>query len=157
MSRAGFYRILCVAALGLFMFFILSGEKELTLSCEEILNSLSLSQELEGLEKQNKKALSKRLEIETEAVEDFVCYASDDIMDVREILILRPSASADKDELLRLIETAAAEKYNTYRDYDSLSASILEKRVTGSKNGVIYYFAHENAQELYSALLKAID
>lgn len=157
MSRAGFCQLLCVILLGVFIAFSLNQEKEIIKSAPEIIQEVTESVSVEGLEEFDKARLSEQFGFSEEYIDSFAYYGSQDIMNVREILVLKLKEGTDGTALTEIIEKRAEDKYNTFKDYDAQAAALLESRVTENENGVIFFIVHENAQTGLEAFTKSID
>lgn len=157
MSRAGFCQLVCVVLLAVFIFFSLSGEKEVTLSAGEIAESITSVMDTENLISFDEVRLEEEFGFKADSFDSFLYMGNEDIMDVREILIIKLKDGADEKAVISAIEKRAEEKYNTFRDYDAVAADILESRVTQSKNGFIFYCAHSDSRQGAQAFLKSTD
>lgn len=155
MSRAGFTQLICVILLAVFIGFSLSGEKEVTKSAAEIAEEITAVIDTENLIYFDDTRLKDEFGFDADSFESWVFIGSEDIMDVREILVIKLSEGADSEAVISVIEKRAEEKLGVYKDYDPLASSILEARVTEINNGVIYYSAHENAREGAEVFLKS--
>ncbi len=156
MSRAGFSQLICVVLLVVFIGFSLSGEKEtVTKSATEIAEEITAVIDTENLINFDEAKLRDEFGFDGDSFDSWVFIGSEDIMDVREILVIKLSEGEDSKAVISAIEKRAQEKYNIYKDYDPLASSILEARVTEERGGVIFYSAHENAREGAEAFLKS--
>lgn len=155
MSRAGFSQLVCVILLVVFIAFSLSGEKEVTKSATEIAEEITAVIDTENLIYFDEVRLKDEFGFDGDSFESWVFIGSEDVMDVREILVIKLTEGTDSQAITSVIEERAEEKYNTYKDYDPLASSILEARVTQVSNGIIYYSAHENAREGAEVFLKS--
>lgn len=157
MSRAGFCQLLCVIFLGVFIAFSLNQEKEIIKSAAEIAQEVTESVSAEGLEAFDEARLSEQFGFSEDDLDSFAYYGSQDIMNVREILVLKLNEGTDGKALTEVIEKRAEDKYNTFKDYDPAAAALLESRVVELKNGVVFFVVHEDAQTGLEAFAKSID
>ena len=157
MSRAGFTQLICVILLVAFIAFSLSGGNDVTVkSATEIAEEITAVIDTENLISFDSMRLRDEFGFDGDSFESWVFIGSEDIMDVREILVIKPAKGADTEEIISVIEKRADEKYNTYKDYDPAASSILEARLTQLSNGVIFYSAHEDAREGAEAFLRSV-
>lgn len=156
MSRAGIVQLICVVLLAVFIGFSLSGDKEVTKSAEEIAEEITAVLDTENLIVFSETRLKDEFGFDAEDFESWAFIGSEDIMDVREILVLRLKKGADTKEYTSVIEKRAEEKYNVYKDYDPVASAVLKGRVTEESSGIIFYSAHENAREGAEVFLKSI-
>lgn len=157
MSRAGICQVLCVVLLAVFIAFSLSQEKEITKSAAEIAEDVTSVINTENLQSFDELRLTEQFGFDTGELESWAYYGSEDIMNVREILVIKVKDGIDSRALAEIIDKRAEEKYNTFKDYDPTAAAILDGRVIENKNGVIFYAADESADEGLEAFLKSID
>lgn len=158
MSRAGFSQLVCVILLAVFIGFSLAGDKEeITKSATEIAEEIKAVIDTENLINFDETRLKDEFGFEADSFDSWVFIGSEDIMDVREILVIKLNEGEDTEAVISVIEKRAEEKYNVYKDYDPLASSILEARVTEERGGVIFYSAHENAREGAEVFLKSTD
>ena len=78
-------------------------------------------------------------------------------MDVREILIIRDSEKAALEKAAKTIEKKSEEKYSTYKDYDPVASSLLEKSVLEISRGAIIYIVHDDAAAGLEAFFKCVE
>lgn len=145
MSKAAVGQLICVVILGIFIALSFFGEGPTEKTAAEIGEAITAKISTEGLQSFDEERLYSQFGLQADSFEGFAYYGSEDIMDVREILVLKEKDETELDKASELIEKKAQEKYNTYKDYDPLAASLLEKRVLENKRGVIIYIVDENA------------
>lgn len=157
MSRAGICQLICVVLLVVFIGFSLSQEKEITKSATEIAQEITFVINTENLQSFDEARLTEQFGFNSDEFDSWAYYGSEDIMNVREILVIKLKEGADSQAVADIIDKRAEEKYNTFKDYDPTAASILDGRVIENKNGFIFYAADESAHAGLEAFLKSID
>lgn len=157
MSKAGFGQLLCIILLLIFIGVSFFGKEDTAKTSEEIAEAVTSQISTEGLEQFGEEKLLSRLGLESKELDSFIYYGSEDVMDVREILIIKGKENSDLDAVAELIGKKAEEKYNTYKDYDPVASALLEKRVIRVSRGAIIYIVHDDAPEGLDAFLKCVE
>ena len=157
MSKAGAGQIICIILLVVFIGVSFFGKADTVKTAEEIAEAVVAELSTEGLQRFDGERLSSQLGIDGGEFESFVYYGSEDIMDVRELLIIRGREASDLEVVKELIEKKAEEKYNTYKDYDPIASALLEKRVIESRRGAVIYIVHGSPSAGLEAFLKCVE
>ena len=157
MSKAGFSQLICVILLAIFIGFSFFSETDTVKTAEEIAVGVTDKVSMEGLQSFDGERLSSQYGIDGEEFESFIYYGSEDIMDVREILIIKGNENSDLKNVTEIISAKAEEKYNTYKDYDPVASSLLENRVIQISKGAIIYIVHDDASLGLEAFLKSVE
>ena len=157
MSKAGFCQVVCVFLLALFISVSFFGKEDTVKTADEIAGAVTAQISTEGLQKFDGERLSSLFGLDSEQFASFVYYGSEDVMDVREILVIRGKEASDLDSVAELIGKKAEEKYNTYKDYDPVASALLEKRVIEADRGAIIYIVHDDAAAGLEAFLKCVE
>ena len=157
MSKSGAGQLICVVLLLAFIGFSFFGETDTVKTADEIAAAVTEKVSTENLMSFSEERLSGQFGISAEEFESFVYFGSEDIMDVREILVLKCKEDTDSEKAVELIQQKAEEKYNTYKDYDPVASALLENRVLQMKKGAIIYIVDENAPSGLEAFLKCVE
>lgn len=156
MSKAGLGQLICVLVLIAFIGFSFFGKEDTAKTADEIGAEVTESISTEGLKKFDSERLALQFGFDGAEFDSFFYYGSEDVMDVREILIIRDSEKSELEAAAEIIEQKAEEKYNTYKDYDPVSSALLEKRVLEAERGAIIYIVHSDAAAGFEAFLKCV-
>ncbi len=157
MSKSGICQILCVVLLVAFISISFFGETDTVKTADEIADAVIGKVSTEGLEKFDEERLAVQFGLDGDDFASFVYYGSEDIMDVREILVIKGNEGNDLGKTAELIEKKAEEKYNTYKDYDALASGLLENRVIEISKGAIIYIVDKDAAAGLEAFLKCVE
>ncbi len=157
MSKAGAGQLICVILLAVFIGVSFFGKGDTVKTADEIAEAVTAEISTEGLQQFGAERLSSQLGLDGTQFESFVYYGSEDIMDVREILIIRAAEKSALDSAAELISKKAQEKYDTYKDYDPVASALLEKRVLENRKGAIIYIVHDDASKGLEAFLKCVE
>ncbi len=157
MSKAGLGQLICIILLVAFIGVSFFGERDTVKTAEEIAAEVTAQVSTEDLTQFDEERLSSQFGLDSKDFDSFVYYGSEDVMDVREILIIKGGENADLESVTELIGNKAEEKYNTYKDYDPVASSLLEKRVIQISRGAIIYIVHDDAAAGLEAFLKCVE
>ncbi len=157
MSKAGTGQLICVILLAVFIGVSFFGKRDTVKTAEEIAEAVNAEVSAEGLKLFDGERLTSQFGLDGGDFGSFVYYASEDIMDVREILVIRGGEDSDLEAVAELIEKKAEEKYNTYKDYDPVASALLENRVIEVRRGAIIYIVHDSAAAGLEAFLKCVE
>lgn len=156
MTKAGFYRILCVVILGVFIAFSLSSEKEIGKTAPQIMEQIVADTEIKELTEGDISHLEEAFGIERADIDSFGYLRSEDIMNVRELAVIKVKEGVDAKKIADTVNKALEEKYNTYKDYDADAAAIIKSRTVKSRSGVVFCAVHESAAAAYEAFRKSL-
>lgn len=157
MSRSGAVQLICVFLLIAFIGVSFFGKEDTDKAAAEIAEAVTAQVSTEGLQEFGSERLFSQLGLSGEDFDSFVYYGSEDIMDVREILIIRGREDSDLDAVKAHIGKKAEEKYSTYKDYDPVASALLEKRVLEVSSGAIIYIVHDDAASGREAFLRCVE
>ena len=157
MSKAGLGQLICAVVLVAFIGFSFFGKSDTLKSADEIGSAVAERINTEGLVPFDEERLLSRLGFDAEGIDSFYYYGSEDVMDVREVLIIKSSEDTELEHYKELISGKAEEKYNTYKDYDPVASALLEKRIIQISRGAIIYIVHDEATEALSAFLSCVE
>ena len=157
MSKAGAVQLICAFILVLFIGVSFFGKENTVKTADEIVEAVTAQISTEGLQKFDGERLFSQFGLDGTQFSSFAYYGSEDVMDVREILVIRAEEKSDLDSAAELIGKKAQEKYNTYKDYDPVASALLEKRVIEADRGAIIYIVHDDAAAGLEAFLKCVE
>ncbi len=157
MSRSGTVQLICVFLLIAFIGVSFFGKEDTDKTAAEIAEAVTAQVSTEGMQEFGSERLFSQLGLAGEDFDSFAYYGSEDIMDVREILIIKGKENSDLDTVTELIGKKAEEKYNTYKDYDPVASALLEKRVIEVSSGAIIYIVHDEASVGLEAFFKCVE
>ncbi|MBQ8502926.1 MAG: DUF4358 domain-containing protein [Clostridia bacterium] len=140
--------IVCLIA---FIMFVNAQDKVSERSAPEVGESVISVMNLEGTVQQNEKGLRKQFGIEAEAPDSFIYYKSEDVMDVRELLIVKVTDSSLGQQMFSKVEKVLTDKKNLFEAYAPQQSALLENAVLVYENSFIFFAVGEDARAAYSA------
>lgn len=157
MSKSGLGQLICVILLVTFIGVSFFSDKSTTKTATEIAAEVTEKLSTDGLVSFDKERLASQLGLNADDFDSFSYYGSEDIMDVREILVIKGKEDTKLKEAADIIADKAEEKYNTYKDYDPIASALLEKRVIQISRGAIIYIVHDDAASGLESFLRCTE
>ncbi len=150
MHKYRFTELLCIVCTALFILYSLSDSKDtIVMTASEIAEAIC-SDECDELISRDRAYVREKLGFDPEIFESFVCYSSDDIMDVCEIFIGVAENNVDS-TVIKSIESYTADKYKLYNGYAPEAAAILKNAVIEAEDNIFIFIVSENAESIFSA------
>lgn len=151
--------IICVVALVAFIVFLTGSSTVSKSTGDEVFKSVNTAVAI-SKQKDIKKCDNQRIKKEfgfTHNDFDYVIYyASDSVMEVRELLILKLKDKSQLDSVQSAIEKRVTDKSKLFKGYAPEQSAMLDKYVFEYKKGFVIYAVCDNPDKLISAFEKAL-
>lgn len=154
--KVRFLEILCVVFLAVFIFSVTQGETYSTKTVDEIESSVSEVFSTESLKKIKKNKLKEEFSFDFDQIDSFSYYASDSIMNVNELLIIKLKEDVKTDEAERLILDRVRKKQILFEGYAPNESALLQNYVLKSDSGFVFYAVGEQAQQSLERFLSVV-
>ncbi len=148
--------IVCIVCLIAFIMFVNSEGKISEKSAPEVAESVISVMNLEGTAEQKAKELKKQFSFNTEEFDSFVYYKSDEVMNVRELLIIKVKETEQISALTKEIEKVLTDKKNLFESYAPEQSALLEKAIIETEQNFIFYAVGEDVSTAYSAFINSL-
>lgn len=145
--------IVCLVA---FIMFVTSEGKVSEKTAPEVAESVISVMNLEGTSEQKSKQLKKQFFFNPEELDSFVYYKSDDVMNVRELLIIKVKEASQISGLTKEIEKVLTDKKNLFESYAPEQSALLNKAIIETEQNFIFYAVGEDAASAYSAFINSL-
>lgn len=156
MNKHRFAEIICIVILVVFIG-ILSGEETASdKTAEEVGAAVSSQVNSEGLKQCSEIEIKKELSLSADSYDGIYYLKSDEIMDVREILVIKLTENQSPDEAIELIEKRVGEKQTLFEGYAPEQSAMLQNYVLKQKAGFIFYAVSEDAETALSVFNKTL-
>lgn len=151
--------IICVVVLVVFII-VLSGNSSVSKSTgEEVFKSINATVRIDE-QKDIKKCDNQRIKKEfgfTHNDFDYVTYyASDSVMEVREILVIKLRDKSQLDSVESAVKKRVEDKAKLFKGYAPEQSAMLDKYIFEYKKGFVLYAVSDNPDQLISAFKKAL-
>lgn len=148
-----FVSIVCLIA---FIMFVTSEGKISEKTAPEVAESVVSAMNLEGTAEQKAKELKKQFLFDAGEFDSFVYYKSDDVMNVRELLIIRVKDAEQTSDIVKEIEKVLNDKKNLFESYAPEQSALLEKAIIETKQNFIFYAVGEDVSSAYSVFVDSL-
>lgn len=143
-----FVSIVCLIA---FIMFV-SSEKDVSeKKAPEIAESVVSVMNLEGTVQQNSRQLKKQFGIDKAQIDSFAYYRSEDVMNVRELLIVKVTDNARGQQIHDDVEKYLSDKKALFESYAPEQSALLENAILVYENSFIFFAVGEDAETAFSA------
>lgn len=148
--------ILCVLVLTVFVVLLTAGSKVSEKTAEQVAAEVTKTVDVSKLQKCNYAKFKKEFGFDDKSFDGVVYYASDQVMNVSELLIVRLSASSDADGLKSAIESRVKDKAALFKGYAPEESALLDNFVLKEKDGFIFFAVCSNSDEALSSFKGAL-
>ena len=142
--------------LAVFIFNITQSEVYSEMTAKQMLSEVKESFSVEKLKSIKKNKLLEEFSFDFDTIDSFSYYASDSIMIVDELLIIKLKQEIKPDECERIITERLEEKLNLFEGYAPNESALLENYVLKSKSGFVFYAVGEEAQAAVEKFMSVV-
>ncbi len=146
-NRQRIFEILCVAALVVFIALVSMDSFYSDKTAEEVAESVTKSFDVSELKEIKMNKTKEEFGIDFVGVDSFVYYASDSVMNVSELMIIKLEQDVKPDEIKEKISSRLSNKQNLFAGYAPEQSALLDAAVLTDDSGLIFYCVGENAAE----------
>ena len=147
MNKHRVIEIICVVFLVCFIFIISGDGKYSDKTVEEVVNAVSAEVDMEVMTSYEKNKVKQEFGIDFVGVDSFAYYASESIMTVDEVLIIKLQEGVKADSIMEKIESRVKDKQVLFEGYAPEQSALLKTYVLANKNGFVFYAVGENATD----------
>lgn len=156
MSSERIKEMLCVLLLVVFVFLLIGTNKVSDKTAQEVSSQIVKVMDAKGLDECNKSKFKKEFGLDANAYDSVVYLASDSVMDVRELLIVRLKDSSQAEELTNKIESRIKDKAALFKGYAPEESALLENYILKKDAGFVFFAVCQNSDAVLSAFKKAL-
>lgn len=139
MNKHRVIEIICVVFLVCFIFIISGDGKYSDKTVEEVVNAVSAEVDMEVMTSYKKNKVKQEFGIDFVGVDSFAYYASDSIMTVDELLIIKLQEGVNPEAIMEKIESRVKDKQVLFEGYAPEQSALLKRYDLTYKNGFIFY------------------
>lgn len=147
MNKHRVIEIICVVFLVCFIAVISREDSYSDKTPKEIFNAVKVEMNMDDLSKVDKNKIKKDFGIDFQGIDSFLYYASDSIMNVNEVMIIKLKEGYKADGTLEKIEKRVNDKQVLFDGYAPQQSALLKNYVLTYKNGIIFYAVGDGASE----------
>ena len=139
MNKHRIFEIICVVLLICFIFFISREEPYSDKSVRDIIDAVSAEINVEELKSYEKNKIQEEFDIEFQDIDSYAYYASDSVMNVEELLVIKLKEGAKADNITEKIEQRVKDKQVLFEGYAPEQSAMLKNYVLIYQKGFIFY------------------
>lgn len=139
MNKHRIFEIICVVLLICFIFFISREEPYSDKSVRDVVDAVSAEINVEELKLYNKNKIQEEFDIEFQDIDSYAYYASDSVMNVEELLVIKLKEGAKADNITEKIEQRVKDKQVLFEGYAPEQSAMLKNYVLIYQKGFIFY------------------
>lgn len=150
------FEILCVVALIVFIGFISRETAYSDKTAAEVAQSVKQSYDVSELSSIKRNKIKEEFAIDFTQVDSFEYFASDSIMNVDELMIIKLREEVKSDEIKAKIEKRITEKQALFEGYAPEQSALLKEYILTDDKGFVFYAVGKDAQQALAAFKSSI-
>ena len=156
MNKHRAIEIICVVFLVIFIFMVSGNDSYSDKTVKEVSDAVTAKIDMDALSSVKKNKVKAEFGIDFSAVDSFAYYASESIMTVDEVLIIKLKEGVKADDVTEKIETRIKNKQVLFEGYAPQQSALLKDYVLKVKDGFVFYAVGEKAKEALATFTKTI-
>ncbi len=148
--------LVCIVLLAVLITFVCLRDSVSTQPFEKVEKAVASANVIEGLAKRDALEVKKKLSLEGDDYTDFVCYSSDSVMDVRELMLFKLADSQGVRNVSSKIEEYVNEKIKIFEGYAPEESSMLSAHVLIVQKGYVLFYVGYEQEKVISAFSKSL-
>ena len=159
-TKPGKYRIIELACVGALIVFIICLIVSLSAGTQKSISEISATPVKFATESKMKKKsagdAAKTFGFDAKNAEGIVYYASDNIMDVSEILIVKFKSPSDAKEFEDAVKKRVENQENLFKNYAPEQYALLQNSIIKIDGNTLFYCTAQNNKEIYNSFKKGL-
>ncbi len=139
MNKHRVIEIICVVFLICFIFLISREEPYSEKSVQDVVDAVSVEINVKDLKSYKKSKVKEEFGIDFEGVDSCAYYASDSVMNVEELLVIKLNEGAKADSITEKIEQRVKDKLVLFEGYAPEQSAMLKDYILICQKGFIFY------------------
>lgn len=156
MKKYRIAEIICIVILVAFIGFLSKEETISDKTAKEVAKAVFSAVDTSSLKKQSELQIKKELSLSVDSFDGMYFIKSDDIMDVREIIIIKLKDGASSDEAIQKIKKRLEDKQTLFEGYAPEQSAMLQNYVLKQKAGFVFYAVLTDKEAALSAFNKIL-
>ena len=156
MRRYRIMEIVCIVILVVFIGILSKEETVSDKTVKEVASAVTETVDIKGLKKQKEMQLKKELSLDAGEFDGVYFIKSDDVMDVREILIIKLKEGQSAEGAKEKIEKRLTDKQTLFEGYAPEQSAMLKNYCLKEKAGFIFYAVLDEKEAALSAFNKIL-
>ncbi len=146
----------CVVVLLVFILVLSTQNKQSSADLQSVFDAVSGAVDVSALEDCTESRFKKEFGLDAQEFDDVRYLASDDVMEVRELLLVKLPQDNDGQALLDRIKARVNDKAELFAGYAPEQSGYLESYVLLQRSGYVLYVVSDTPDEAVRAFKKAL-
>ena len=146
----------CVVVLLVFILVLSTQNKQSSADLQSVFDAVSGAVDVSALEDCTESRFKKEFGLDAQEFDDVRYLASDDVMEVRELLLVKLPQDNDGQVLLDRIKARVNDKAELFAGYAPEQSGYLESYVLLQRSGYVLYVVSDTPDEAVRAFKKAL-
>jgi hypothetical protein len=146
----------CVVVLLVFILVLSTQNKQSSADLQSVFDAVSGAVDVSALEDCAESRFKKEFGLDAQEFDDVRYLASDDVMEVRELLLVKLPQDNDGQALLDRIKASVNDKAELFAGYAPEQSGYLESYVLLQRSGYVLYVVSDTPDEAVRAFKKAL-
>lgn len=156
MNKLRIKELICVAVLLVFILILSTQNKQSAADPQTVFDAVTGAIDVSALEDCAENRFKKEFGLDAQEFEDVRYLASDDVMEVRELLLVKLAPGADAQPLIDKIKARVDDKSELFAGYAPEQSGYLESYVLLQRSGYVLYVVSDTPDEAVRAFKKAL-
>ena len=156
MNKHRVIEIICVVFLIVFIFAVSRDDAYSDKTVAEVANAVSAQVNTDELSSFKKNKVQQEFGIDFVGVDSFAYYASDSVMTVDELLIIKLEEGVKADGIMEKIESRVKDKQVLFEGYAPEQSALLKNYELTYKNGFIFYVVGDDSADALTTFIETI-
>lgn len=156
MKKYRIAEIVCIVLLLVFIGVLSADETASDKTVKEVAGAVIAEVDIKGLTKQSEMQIKKELSLTADSFDGIYYVKSDEVMDVRELLIIKLKEDQSSEEAIQKIEKRVKDKQTLFDGYAPEQSAMLQNYVIKQKAGFIFYCVLKEGESAVSVFNKTL-
>lgn len=143
--------LLCVILLVVFIAYVSSMDKISTVPFENVTAAVTAVSDTKELKERDKLEFRGKFSLEAEDYIDFVCYSSESVMDVRELVVVFSDDKQALEKIKNNIELYVQQKQELFEGYAPGESEMISSHTLVQKKGYTLFYIGQDKEKVLSA------
>lgn len=143
--------VFCVVLLIAFIVYASSMHKISSVPFEELSAAVTSVSDIKELQKRDNLEFRDKFSLEAEDYIDFVCYSSESVMDVRELVIVFSDNKSANEKIKSNIEAYVNQKLELFEGYAPQESKMISLHMLEQKKGYTVFYIGQDKEAVLSA------
>ena len=156
MKKTTVKEIACLVVLLVFIIVLVAENRVSNAEPQEVFEAVSAASQMKKLKKCKAVKFKREFGFSADEFESVIYYGSSDVMEVRELLIVRVKDASQTKPLTQAITSRIEEKAGLFKGYAPKQSAMLDSYVLEEKGGFVLFAVCDSPGNVSSSFKKAV-